>query len=447
MCTILPQDPDNQRLIPPAYERESKRSSIDSSNTVTCGRSARSDSTNSTTISLVSTEDTKDNSNKSETSNVSPHKNESAYHRRNLSNTNPENITSTFLYPSNASPVQTQDTPGTTATRSTTNSPKCKEKRKNFRMGSTLALSIDASHMHYPLTTHHDKFEDFELYKRNCNKQNVSTRGFSPKKYVQGKPTKSPTSNRKSIFSTSSKSNYNSLEEDHSRKSSMSSVGSGISGEKDGMHIRKGIGSSSNSKYLSATGRPLSGFAQSSPSSPTRGHPGKKSNLLALSRATPSAFTSINVASLDRTTSKSTSASPKNSPATKRSLFVSVQSPYKAVSMDDGHFHGAPKPRRNESVSSSSSERSSQSNLLQLPSTSYKNIHLSEGASSDIIRSGHQELNTLWASNEITTPGAITVNVVNAPNDSTVQCGCDNISCPFCNLMMSLEFTDPSVLQ
>ena len=77
----------------------------------------------------------------------------------------------------------------------------------------------------------------------------------------------------------------------------------------------------------------------------------------------------------------------------------------------------------------------------------FQDIHLSEGASRDIIRSGHQELNTLWASNEITTPGSITVNLVNAPNDSTVQCGCDNISCPFCNLMMSIALTDPSVLQ
>ena len=85
--------------------------------------------------------------------------------------------------------------------------------------------------------------------------------------------------------------------------------------------------------------------------------------------------------------------------------------------------------------------------LLKIIYFIFQNIHLSEGASSDIIRSGHQELNTLWASNEITTPGSITVNVVNAPNDSTVQCGCDNISCPFCNLMMSIALTDPSVLQ
>ena len=73
-------------------------------------------------------------------------------------------------------------------------------------------------------------------------------------------------------------------------------------------------------------------------------------------------------------------------------------------------------------------------------------IHLSQGANTDIIRSGHQELNTLWASNEITTE-PITVNLVNAPNDSTVQCGCDNINCPFCNLMMSIELMDPTVLQ
>jgi hypothetical protein len=369
MCTILPQDPDNQRLIPPSYGRESKRSSIDSSNssnTVTCGRSVRSDSTNSTTISLVSTEETCNN--KSELWSSSPHKNESTCPRRNLSNAHPEKTS--LLCPSNTPFVLTQDATRTTTTRSTTNSPqKCKEKRKNFRMGSSLALSVDASHMHYPMMTH-DKFEEFEMNRKNGNKQNVSTRGFSPKNLMQGKNTKSPTSNRKSIFSTSSKSNYNSLEEDHSRKSSMSSVGSGINGEKEAMHIRKGIGGTPNSKYLSATGRPLSGLAQSSPSSPTRGHCGKKSGLLALSRATPSAFTSVNDASLHGTTSKSTSASPKNSPSTRRSLFVSVQSPYKAVSMDDGHWHGPHKPRRYESISSSSSERSSQSNLLQLPSSS-----------------------------------------------------------------------------
>ena len=41
----------------------------------------------------------------------------------------------------------------------------------------------------------------------------------------------------------------------------------------------------------------------------------------------------------------------------------------------------------------------------------------------------------------------MTVNLLNAPNESTVQCGCENINCPFCNLMMNLELTDPSVLK
>ena len=81
-----------------------------------------------------------------------------------------------------------------------------------------------------------------------------------------------------------------------------------------------------------------------------------------------------------------------------------------------------------------------------VPKPKSKAIFNPQGASSDIVRSGHQELNTLWASNDVQT-GPITVNLCNAPNNSTVQCGCENINCPFCNLMMSIEQTDPSVLQ
>ena len=70
------------------------------------------------------------------------------------------------------------------------------------------------------------------------------------------------------------------------------------------------------------------------------------------------------------------------------------------------------------------------------------------GASADIVRSGHIELNTIYASNDSEVGRQpITVNVVNAPNNSTLQCGCENISCPFCNLILSIEKTDPSVLQ
>ena len=35
-------------------------------------------------------------------------------------------------------------------------------------------------------------------------------------------------------------------------------------------------------------------------------------------------------------------------------------------------------------------------------------------------------------------------NILNAPDDSTVQCCCGDISCPFCNLLINLELTCPS---
>ncbi|XP_023341903.1 uncharacterized protein LOC111711715 [Eurytemora carolleeae] len=38
-------------------------------------------------------------------------------------------------------------------------------------------------------------------------------------------------------------------------------------------------------------------------------------------------------------------------------------------------------------------------------------------------------------------------NMMNAPNNSTVQCFCGDISCPFCNLLLNLELTDPTLLQ
>jgi len=33
------------------------------------------------------------------------------------------------------------------------------------------------------------------------------------------------------------------------------------------------------------------------------------------------------------------------------------------------------------------------------------------------------------------------VNSMNAPNNSTMQCGCENIDCPFCNQMMSIQMS------
>ena len=74
-----------------------------------------------------------------------------------------------------------------------------------------------------------------------------------------------------------------------------------------------------------------------------------------------------------------------------------------------------------------------------------------------MIRSGHLQYDTLYASNEqqvimtkliikyqniLFQTGELTVNLINAPNNSTLQCGCENINCPFCNLMMSIGNTE-----
>ena len=51
------------------------------------------------------------------------------------------------------------------------------------------------------------------------------------------------------------------------------------------------------------------------------------------------------------------------------------------------------------------------------------------------MRSGHLELDSLYSGDS----GPVQVNSMNAPNNSTVQCGCENIDCPFCNLMLSVQ--------
>lgn len=53
------------------------------------------------------------------------------------------------------------------------------------------------------------------------------------------------------------------------------------------------------------------------------------------------------------------------------------------------------------------------------------------------IRSGHIEVDTLYGGGA----GQLRVNSMNAPNNSTMQCGCENIDCPFCNLMMSVQMS------
>ena len=38
----------------------------------------------------------------------------------------------------------------------------------------------------------------------------------------------------------------------------------------------------------------------------------------------------------------------------------------------------------------------------------------------------------------------LSINLVNAPDNSLVQCDCGHINCPMCNLMMNLELTEPT---
>ena len=57
-----------------------------------------------------------------------------------------------------------------------------------------------------------------------------------------------------------------------------------------------------------------------------------------------------------------------------------------------------------------------------------------------------QNIGTLFGPNSMTHPESISINMLNAPGDSTVQCDCGHINCPLCNLMMNLELTDPTRL-
>jgi len=52
-------------------------------------------------------------------------------------------------------------------------------------------------------------------------------------------------------------------------------------------------------------------------------------------------------------------------------------------------------------------------------------------------KSGHMEVDSLYSGQS----GSLTVNSMNAPNNSTLQCGCENIDCPFCNQMLSIQMS------
>jgi len=56
----------------------------------------------------------------------------------------------------------------------------------------------------------------------------------------------------------------------------------------------------------------------------------------------------------------------------------------------------------------------------------------------DLVISGHKDFNSLYASNDTVTQ-SFTVNPLGAPNNSTTMCGCENINCPFCNIVESMK--------
>lgn len=89
--------------------------------------------------------------------------------------------------------------------------------------------------------------------------------------------------------------------------------------------------------------------------------------------------------------------------------------------------------------------RSSSSGSLQKLNISGLNPSSSDMRVNTVI-SGHQNIGTLFGPNSMTHPESISINMLNAPGDSTVQCDCGHINCPLCNLMMNLELTDPTRL-
>ena len=40
----------------------------------------------------------------------------------------------------------------------------------------------------------------------------------------------------------------------------------------------------------------------------------------------------------------------------------------------------------------------------------------------------------------------LAINAMNAPNQGTTQCDCGYDTCPFCNLLLNMEMTDPTML-
>ena len=221
-----------------------------------------------------------------------------------------------------------------------------------------------------------NKNQELRSYKMDTDKNKSALSDVSSKYVIGRKDTESPKFIRKYLYGRKSKYNNDSLEDDHSRKSSMGSVGDGMGGEKDVINIINKGGPTTIIFYhfRVANGRRSSCIAHSSPQETIQEilpgfpwtHTLKNSNHLVLRSTTTSEFSSID--SFDSAVPKSTNGHPKRFSFFKRSQFVSQNN--KSVSVDECHLNGH---RYEGNTSSDSSKRTSQNSLLQLPaSNGYK---------------------------------------------------------------------------
>ena len=203
-------------------------------------------------------------------------------------------------------------------------------------------VSSKMSHAHL---SKNNKNQELRIYKMDTNHDNNALSDIASKYVIGRKGTESPKLIRKYLYSRKSKYNNDSLEDDHSRKSSMGSVGDGMGGEKDVINImnKGGPTTYSSNHFRVANGRRFSLLAQNSP----------QNTIPEILPGNPWTFSSH-----------------------KRSQFVS---PNKSVSVDECHLNGH---RCEGNSSSESSKRTSQNSLLQLPASNGYKVSMSKSVKS-----------------------------------------------------------------
>ena len=95
-----------------------------------------------------------------------------------------------------------------------------------------LIVSSKMSHAHL---SKNNKNQELRIYKMDTNIKNNALSDIASKYVIARKGTESPKFIRKYLYNRKPKYNNDSLEDDHSRKSSMGSVGDGIQGGEKGV--------------------------------------------------------------------------------------------------------------------------------------------------------------------------------------------------------------------